>query len=145
VDRFPLLAPPTLHSSTTKAAKTPSGGPGQEKSLLVRCYDCLRGRYCESCHVWWCENCYPTPTHQSTIQGWDLPLGSESERSDKNVKPGVIRSCFECGFNCAPCVDRTQKMCRVCGGGYCLIHNEGSTLTTCDWCTKSGRRTRELY
>lgn len=144
IDGFPLLAPPTLHSSTTKAAKTPPRSLGYEKKLLVRCIDCLRSRYCESCHKWWCEDCYEVNNNgYISNQSWELE--SESAQLDKNVKPGVIRSCFECGFNCAPCVEKTQKMCKVCGGGYCLIHNEGSTLTTCDWCARSGRRTRELY
>ena len=58
LDLFPLLAPPVLHSSTTRAAKTPPRGLGPEKKLLVRCVDCLRTRYCESCHKWWCEDCY---------------------------------------------------------------------------------------
>ncbi|CZT12149.1 uncharacterized protein RCO7_11147 [Rhynchosporium graminicola] len=56
LERFPLLAPPPLHSSTVKAAKTPFPGFGDE--LLLRCTDCLRSRFCENCHKWWCEDCY---------------------------------------------------------------------------------------
>ncbi|KLO88674.1 uncharacterized protein LW93_4484 [Fusarium fujikuroi] len=35
--------------------------------------------------------------------------------------------CWECGINCNDCIERTQKFCKKCGGGYCLIHNEGSS------------------
>ncbi|TVY39751.1 hypothetical protein LOCC1_G005483, partial [Lachnellula occidentalis] len=44
--------------------------------------------------------------------------------------PGVKRSCFECGLNCATCIKNTQLTCNICNGGYCMIHNEGSTKTT---------------
>lgn len=33
------------------------------------------------------------------------------------------------GFQCLDCIANTQKLCRACGGGYCIIHYEGSTLT----------------
>ncbi|KAK1449533.1 hypothetical protein CMEL01_08848 [Colletotrichum melonis] len=33
---------------------------------------------------------------------------------------------------CHDCIDRTQRLCRGCCGGYCLVHNEGSTSTFCD-------------
>jgi hypothetical protein len=56
---LPLLAPPPLHSSTIKSAKTPCCREFRTgKILLVRCAECLRNRYCESCHRWWCEDCY---------------------------------------------------------------------------------------
>ncbi|KAI1453347.1 hypothetical protein F4805DRAFT_378366 [Annulohypoxylon moriforme] len=32
-------------------------------------------------------------------------------------------------FQCLDCIANTQKLCRGCGGGYCIIHYEGSTLT----------------
>lgn len=83
MDRMPLLAPPTLHSSTTKAAKTPPQGV-VEKKLLVRCIDCLRTRYCEGCHKWWCEDCYDVNSAYNSSQTWNL--GFESAGSEKNVK-----------------------------------------------------------
>lgn len=56
---LPLLAPPPFHSSTIKAATRSNKTINEKKArLLQRCRDCLRGRYCESCHKWWCENCY---------------------------------------------------------------------------------------
>ncbi|KAL7622682.1 hypothetical protein AAE478_008196 [Parahypoxylon ruwenzoriense] len=61
-------------------------------------------------------------------------------------KPKISRSCWECEHNCLDCIANTQKLCRACGGGYCIIHYEGSTLTLCDWCsTRRGHRFRELY
>jgi hypothetical protein len=85
MDRFPLLAPPTLHSSTTKAAKTPSRGIDHEKKLLVRCIDCLRNRYCESCHQWWCEDCYEVAnSRRNPKQPYHVVF--ESAQSDKTVK-----------------------------------------------------------
>jgi hypothetical protein len=30
-------------------------------------------------------------------------------------------------FQCKKCIDDTQRTCKRCSGGYCLIHNEGST------------------
>lgn len=56
---LPLLAPPPFHSSTIKAAARSNKTTKSKKAqLLHRCKDCLRGRYCETCHKWWCEDCY---------------------------------------------------------------------------------------
>jgi hypothetical protein len=56
---LPLLAPPPFHSSTIKAAtRSNKTINGKKARLLQRCRECLRGRYCESCHKWWCEDCY---------------------------------------------------------------------------------------
>jgi hypothetical protein len=30
---------------------------------------------------------------------------------------------------CHDCIDGTQRTCGICGGGYCIIHNEGSNLS----------------
>lgn len=67
--RFPLLAPPPVHSSNVKVARCPSGadvnssrgyrankkGP---RSFIARCMECLRDRYCWGCSKWWCEKCF---------------------------------------------------------------------------------------
>lgn len=55
---LPLLSPPPLHSSTVRAAQYPQvedRSPGSFPRLILRCNDCLRGRYCERCYRWWCE------------------------------------------------------------------------------------------
>ncbi|TVY39748.1 hypothetical protein LOCC1_G005484 [Lachnellula occidentalis] len=69
MNQFPLLAPPPLLASTAKSAKAPTRADTLSKKLLVRCLECLRNRYCESCQKWWCENCYEVPNpvaHLST-------------------------------------------------------------------------------
>lgn len=86
MDRLPLLAPVPLQSSTTKSAKTPPRGD-VEKKLLVRCIECLKSRYCESCHRWWCEDCYDIPGqgyNPSIAQSWEM--AESAEKPEENVK-----------------------------------------------------------
>ncbi len=35
-------------------------------------------------------------------------------------------------IQCKKCIGDTQRMCKRCGGGYCLTHNEGSNMVACD-------------
>jgi hypothetical protein len=66
-EALPLLAPPPLHSSTLKAATKPRTSGNCNKSyLLARCKGCLRGRYCESCLKWWCEDCFENSGHDQS-------------------------------------------------------------------------------
>ncbi|RYP10936.1 hypothetical protein DL764_000372 [Monosporascus ibericus] len=59
----------------------------------------------------------------------------------------ITRSCWECDLNsnrnlessvltyaikCETCIADTQKICKACGGGYCIVHYDGSTETLCD-------------
>jgi hypothetical protein len=84
--RLPLLAPVPLQSSTTKSAKAPPQG-GVEKKLLVRCIECLKSRYCKSCHRWWCEDCYDVPGqgyNTSIAQSWEM--AELAENPEENVK-----------------------------------------------------------
>lgn len=56
---LPVLTPLPLHSSSLRAATRPISLSSENPSrMLARCTDCLKGRYCESCQKWWCENCY---------------------------------------------------------------------------------------
>ena len=68
---LPLLSPPPSHSSTVRAAQYPQNhaGGGTPK-LILRCEDCLRGRWCEHCNRWWCEECYKEPV--SRVQPTEL-------------------------------------------------------------------------
>ena len=61
---YPLLSPPPKHASTVRAAQQP-----QQRSspLILRCEDCLRGRWCECCNRWWCEACYEEPVSQDHL------------------------------------------------------------------------------
>ena len=63
---FPLLGPPPIHSSTVKEAQRPATDPVAARSpLILRCEDCLRGRWCERCNKWWCEDCYRDPVSRA--------------------------------------------------------------------------------
>jgi hypothetical protein len=43
-----------------------------------------------------------------------LALGLPSARSP------VVQQCFDCN-------EKSQRTCKCCRGGFCLVHNEGST------------------
>jgi hypothetical protein len=58
---LPLLAPSPLHASTVRAAQRPETTTETFPPLVVRCEDCLRGRWCERCNRSWCETCYQEP------------------------------------------------------------------------------------
>lgn len=62
---LPLLAPPPSHASTVRAAQRPDGTHGKFPPLFLRCEDCLRGRWCERCNRWWCEDCYDEAVSRS--------------------------------------------------------------------------------
>ncbi|KAH8803210.1 hypothetical protein F5884DRAFT_499702 [Xylogone sp. PMI_703] len=138
-DRFPLLAPPPLHSSRARDAKAVSIFPRDSVKLLARCLSCIQKSWCKSCNKWWCEDCYePNRSGSSyheeapqSVSGINGQTASDSIQKQK-FKIGLYRSCVACGFVCAECVSKTELKCRVCTGGYCTIHNEGSTSTICD-------------
>lgn len=69
---LPLLAPPPIHSSTVRAAQHPEPTHDKFPPFLARCEDCLRGRWCERCNRWWCENCYAEPVSRTAEA--DVPL-----------------------------------------------------------------------
>jgi hypothetical protein len=62
---LPLLAPPPLHASTVRAAQRPETTTSAFPPLIVRCEDCLRGRWCERCNRSWCETCYQEPVSRA--------------------------------------------------------------------------------
>ncbi|GAB7361947.1 hypothetical protein MBLNU230_g1985t1 [Neophaeotheca triangularis] len=66
---LPLLTPPPTHAATVRAAQRPNTSDNIYPSTYLRCEDCLRGRWCERCNRWWCEDCYKEPksrVHQFT-------------------------------------------------------------------------------
>lgn len=66
---LPLLSPPPLHSSTVRAAQRPvTIDGGAMPPLVVRCEECLRGRWCERCNKWWDEPCYSIGTRTELQQ-----------------------------------------------------------------------------
>jgi hypothetical protein len=70
---LPLLAPPPLHASTVRAAQRPETTTGTFPPLIVRCEDCLRGRWCERCNRSWCETCYQEPVSRTAAPQTMLP------------------------------------------------------------------------
>ncbi|KAL2355336.1 hypothetical protein BJ546DRAFT_1025615 [Cryomyces antarcticus] len=148
---FPLLDPIPIHSYTLDAARTPATPRlSSPPPLIVRCEDCLRGRWCERCNKWWCESCYQEPvsrfqpTEMQQIE--DMAQHGWAERGlGTKLKMGVHRDCFGCGRTCEHCKEIYIRRCKSCQQEYCIVDNEGSSDTTCDWCNHSGRRTRELY
>jgi hypothetical protein len=62
---LPLLAPPPLHASTVRAAQRPETATNTFPPLIVRCEECLRGRWCERCNRSWCETCYQEPVSRT--------------------------------------------------------------------------------
>lgn len=152
---LPLLSPPPILSSSVQAATTPRPG-GQ--AFAARCADCLRDRFCVTCNKWWCETCYEPFGHSHgvgvhepsvTIVEYDgswnsLDQVEPAPATMTKAKARVSRSCWECGMNCDDCIERTQKICRKCCGGYCLTHNEGSSSSFCDWCFSRGRGLRRV-
>jgi hypothetical protein len=61
---LPLISPPPSHSSTIRAAQYMPPIDTRSPRLILRCEDCLRGRWCERCNRWWCEDCYMEPVHR---------------------------------------------------------------------------------
>lgn len=103
---FPMLAPPPLHSATVKAAQRPrpsisDDGTRTYPKLILRCEECLRGRWCERCNKWWCEPCYREPVSRAASEptarrasdsGPQLPV---SGRQDEGPVKVYFNVCVE--------------------------------------------------
>jgi hypothetical protein len=96
----PLLAPPPILSSSLRAAKSPRQ---PATPFVSRCLECLRERYCATCHKWWCESCYMVPGHEAVntviVVDEDGALGAmDGLQSEMAVpKPKVRKDlCLEC-------------------------------------------------
>jgi hypothetical protein len=92
-EALPLLAPPPLHSSTIKAATQPkTAGSSNRIRLLARCKGCLRGRYCESCQKWWCEDCFENLVPGQRLKHPDFVLSAfEEVRSGDGAEPNNLK------------------------------------------------------
>ncbi|KAF4552289.1 Hypothetical protein D9617_10g072700 [Elsinoe fawcettii] len=85
---LPLLAPPPLHSATVRAAQKPqprvdSEGKRSYLPLILRCEECLRGRWCERCNKWWCETCYTEPVSRAAM----TPVARRASDSGQQTMP----------------------------------------------------------
>jgi len=141
---LPLLAPPPLISTTVRAAQMPSSTIKYTvPKLIARCKDCLKHRWCERCHKWWCESCYEPGT--SDLHETDLVDNASEDGEMEQTKMGAERQCFGCGQTCVSCKDLFMRNCKTCNNEYCVVDNDGSSPSRCDWCNYSGRRTRQLF
>lgn len=55
---FPLLSPPPFSGKLIDAVRPPCQSASQPQRLVVACTWCLANRHCDSCHRWWCADCY---------------------------------------------------------------------------------------
>ena len=62
IREFPLLWPPPHSSKLIDAVRPPTrlseDGQNLLQRLIVSCTWCLANRHCDSCHRWWCADCY---------------------------------------------------------------------------------------
>ena len=58
ISEFPLLAPPPRSGKLIDAIQPPSSHDVNHGRLIVSCKWCLVNRHCDSCHRWWCADCY---------------------------------------------------------------------------------------
>jgi hypothetical protein len=57
LDEFPLVWPPASSGNIVDATQPPTGPPKSQR-LIVSCQWCIDNRHCDSCHRWWCPDCY---------------------------------------------------------------------------------------
>lgn len=55
---FPLLSPPPRSGKLVDALRPPMAISASGNRLIVSCKWCLVNRHCDSCHRWWCADCY---------------------------------------------------------------------------------------
>jgi hypothetical protein len=92
--QHPLLSPVPLHGSSLRAAQMPHVLDGSAPPpLIVRCEDCLKGRWCERCHKWWDEDCYiGSPVAQRTeLQQAELTESIQPDGTCKLVPSQTIK------------------------------------------------------
>lgn len=62
IREFPLLWPPPHTGKLIDAVRPPprtaEDGQSASQRLIVSCTWCLINRHCDSCHRWWCADCY---------------------------------------------------------------------------------------
>ncbi|KAJ9609717.1 hypothetical protein H2200_006045 [Cladophialophora chaetospira] len=62
IREFPLLWPPPHSGKLVDATRPPprvaEDGKIVPQRLIVSCTWCLTNRHCDSCHRWWCADCY---------------------------------------------------------------------------------------
>ncbi|ETN46976.1 uncharacterized protein HMPREF1541_01166 [Cyphellophora europaea CBS 101466] len=69
-EEFPLLWPPPASGRIVDAIRPPpqrSSDNTATQRLIVSCQWCIDNRHCDSCHKWWCSDCY-NPKEGKNIQ-----------------------------------------------------------------------------
>ena len=110
---FPLLSPPPHSGKLVDAVRPPGAALGkssQRQRLIVSCKWCLVNRYCDSCHKWWCADCY-NPKQSNKLRDLEalsntgllyLPAPEELETSGSDGAKGDSIKVFNgfCVENC---------------------------------------------
>lgn len=101
---FPLLWPPPASGRIIDAIRpplrsSPEGAVAQR--LIVSCQWCVDNRHCDSCHKWWCGDCYNPKRGKhvpavDNIQGHgpDQPRASDSITSIKVHDGFCVQECL---------------------------------------------------
>ena len=123
--RFPLLAPPPMHSASLRVAMCPTGqtlrsrlpwlakGKQQQARFIPRCFDCIRDRYCSGCHKWWCESCYIGPRASSSASLEGSQAGPDSV-SNPLPSSGAVSVNDDAGAGC-------KIRDGICADGACAL------------------------
>jgi hypothetical protein len=105
---FPLLWPPPHSGKFIDAVRPPRrwarNGQALPQRLIVSCSWCLTDRHCNSCHQWWCSDCYdprslamPVLTSgdlnrlTDAAQGFPPNLGEEEAVAETKRKVGEFK------------------------------------------------------
>lgn len=124
IARFPLLAPPPVHSASLRVAMCPAGqsvrsriswAPSKQPKarFIPRCFDCIRDRYCTGCHRWWCEACYLGP-------GASSPGGHAGAQAAANLVSNPHPNADEDSGNDAVSPTSTIRH-GICADGRCSL------------------------
>ncbi|KAK7993085.1 hypothetical protein PG991_016264 [Apiospora marii] len=150
-EELPLLTPLARDSSNIRAATRPTtvskktAASQQTKHQFVpRCEDCIRERSPGKEEDLLSVGVQVVALDDEETNGLAAHEAAALLAEQPKVKgPRKIKKdCWECENNCMDCIANTQRHCKRCGGGYCLIHHEGSTTTLCDWCSTRNRHVR---
>jgi hypothetical protein len=83
---LPLLAPPPFTSPSLRSAQKPSSSVGYEiPKMIARCKECLKSRWCERCHKWWCEPCYTPGQPQQHEHAQNAPNNDNENSTDLDL------------------------------------------------------------
>ena len=103
-EEFPLLWPPPASGSIVDAICPPPGNAKQQR-LIVSCQWCIDNRHCDSCHRWWCGDCY-NPKRDKLLSS------TPTTTPNNNDNPHTVPSALE---------DNASNAIKV-HNGFCVEH-----------------------